>query len=55
MDPLTIDDLLLLLGRKEAHVAQLLRHIAALEARPRVRAAAEVVPVRVAPDGQRQS
>ncbi len=42
MDPLTIDDLLLLLGRKEAHIAQLQRHIAVLEAQ---RPTAETVPV----------
>lgn len=46
MEPLTIDDLLLLIGQKEALIAQLQRHIRQLDARlPTVELSGEVVPI----------
>lgn len=53
MEPMTIDDLLALLGQKEAHIAQLQRHIRQLEARPMSFEGAEVVPVAVPVNGER--
>jgi hypothetical protein len=36
MDPLTIDDLMLLIGQKEAQILQLQRHVAKLQPKPGV-------------------
>lgn len=48
MEPMTIDDLLLLLGQKEAHIAQLQRHIRSLQTEPAA-LTGDVVPVVPAP------